>query len=70
MEESLTQAVMELSGRTYLVIKADFMTERVRDLGTELMDEFFPALVSEPNIDLRLGFAREHQRTPQHKIAV
>ncbi|MCD6170424.1 MAG: hypothetical protein J7J76_07760 [Candidatus Latescibacteria bacterium] len=61
---------MELSGRTYLVIKADFMTGRVRDLGAELMEEFLPGLVNDPNIDLRLGLAWEHQRTPQNKIAV
>jgi len=45
LDEALTRVVIDLSGRPYLVYKAEFKSPRIGDLQTELIEEFLKALV-------------------------
>lgn len=44
MDESLVLCALDLSGRPYLVFDAEFTQERVGDLDTEMVKEFFYAI--------------------------
>jgi imidazoleglycerol-phosphate dehydratase len=54
LDEALTRVVIDLSGRPYLVYKAEFRTSRIGDLQTELIEEFLKALVQEGKFNLHL----------------
>src|SRR5262247_273310 len=54
LDEALTRVVIDLSGRPYLVYKADFRVARVGDLQTELIEEFLKALVQEGRFNLHV----------------
>jgi imidazoleglycerol-phosphate dehydratase len=54
LDEALTRVVIDLSGRPYLVYKADFKANRVGDLQTELIEEFLKALVQEGRFNLHV----------------
>jgi imidazoleglycerol-phosphate dehydratase len=54
LDEALTRVVIDLSGRPYLVYKADFKATRVGDLQTELIEEFLKALVQEGRLNLHV----------------
>jgi imidazoleglycerol-phosphate dehydratase len=54
LDEALTRVVIDLSGRPYLVYKADFKTARIGDLQTELIEEFFKAFVQEGRFNLHI----------------
>ena len=54
LDEALTRVVIDLSGRPYLVYKADFRSARVGDLQTELIEEFLKALVQEGRFNLHV----------------
>lgn len=54
LDEALTRVVIDLSGRPYLVYKADFKAARVGDLQTELIEEFFKAFVQEGRFNLHI----------------
>jgi imidazoleglycerol-phosphate dehydratase len=54
LDEALTRVVVDLSGRPYLVYKADFKSTRVGDLQTELIEEFLKALVQEGRFNLHV----------------
>src|SRR3954469_22296025 len=53
-DEALTRVVIDLSGRPYLVYKADFKATRVGDLQTELIEEFLKAFVQEGRLNLHV----------------
>lgn len=44
MDEALCLCSLDLSGRPYLVMDADFSAEKIGDLDTEMVKEFFYAL--------------------------
>src|SRR5665647_109888 len=44
MDETLASCAIDISGRPYLVISADFINDRVGDLDTSLVEEFFRAV--------------------------
>jgi imidazoleglycerol-phosphate dehydratase len=44
MDETLTRAAIDLSGRPFLVFLVDFPTSKIGDFDTELVREFFQAL--------------------------
>jgi imidazoleglycerol-phosphate dehydratase len=54
LDEALTRVVIDLSGRPYLVYKADFKTARIGDLQTELIEEFLKAFVQEGRFNLHV----------------
>jgi len=57
MDESLVHCVMDISGRPFLVCNAQFPAERVGTLETELVEEFFRAVVLQAGITLHLNLA-------------
>lgn len=44
MDETLALCAVDLSGRPYLKFQADFMNDRIGDMDTEMIREFFYAL--------------------------
>jgi len=60
MDETLAVAAVDLSGRPYLVLRARIKAERVGDLHTELLEDFFQGFVSSAraNVHLRVLYGR------------
>ena len=54
MDESLVLCAIDLSGRPYLSFEAEFTAERVGDLDTELVREFFYAVSYTAGMNLHL----------------
>jgi imidazoleglycerol-phosphate dehydratase len=54
LDEALTRVVVDLSGRPYLVYKAEFKSARIGDLQTELIEEFLKAFVQEGRLNLHV----------------
>jgi len=54
MEDSLSQAVVDLATRPYLYFQAEFPTQKVGDFDLELVEEFFRALVFNARFTLHL----------------
>lgn len=54
MEEALSQAVVDLARRPCLVYHVSFPTEKIGTFDTELIEEFFRALVMNSKITLHL----------------
>jgi imidazoleglycerol-phosphate dehydratase len=54
LDEALSRVVIDLSGRPYLVYKAEFRVPRIGDLQTELIEEFLKALVQEGKFNLHV----------------
>jgi imidazoleglycerol-phosphate dehydratase len=54
LDEALTRVVVDLSGRPYLVYKAEFNVPRIGDLQSELIEEFMKAFVQEGKFNLHV----------------
>jgi len=54
LDEALTRVVVDLSGRPYLVYKAEFKVPRIGDLQAELIEEFLKAFVQEGRFNLHV----------------
>ncbi|MCD8045928.1 MAG: imidazoleglycerol-phosphate dehydratase HisB [Clostridiales bacterium] len=54
MDETLALAAIDLSGRPYFVMDADFPTEKVGDMDTEMVREFFYAVSYAAGMNLHL----------------
>ncbi len=54
MDDALVLAAVDLSGRSYFDMKADFPAERVGELETETVREFFYAVASSARMNLHL----------------
>jgi imidazoleglycerol-phosphate dehydratase len=54
LDEALTRVVVDLSGRPYLVFKAEFNVPRIGDMQTELIEEFLKAFVQEGKFNLHV----------------
>jgi imidazoleglycerol-phosphate dehydratase len=54
MDEALSRAVVDFSGRPYLVCKAEFASEKMGAMSTELVEEFFRALAVNARINLHI----------------
>jgi len=54
LDEALTRVVIDLSGRPYLVYKAEFRVARIGDLQSELIEEFMKAFVQEGKFNLHI----------------
>ena len=66
MDEALARCVLDISGRPYLVFRADFPSERVGGFETELVEEFFRALTLHSGITLHLHL--EYGSNTHHMI--
>ena len=65
MDETLAVAALDLSGRTYLVLKAPFRVRHVGDLQVELLEDFFEgfAMAARANVHLKVAYGRSsHHR--------
>ncbi len=65
MDEALARAVVDLSGRAFLVFHADFSRETVGDLSTELVEHFWHAVAEHAHLTLHLAVlygANDHHR--------
>jgi imidazoleglycerol-phosphate dehydratase len=58
LDEALSRAVIDLSGRPGLVLSAEFTRARLGDLDTELIGEFFQGLVNHAAITVHLDNLR------------
>ena len=54
MDETLSRTVVDFSGRPYVVCKAEFPSEKVGAMSTELVEEFFRALAVHARINLHV----------------
>lgn len=54
MDESLARAVVDISGRPYLVFEAEFENSKVGSFDTELVKEFFQGFTNHAQINLHL----------------
>jgi len=66
MDETLATCALDLSGRPYLVFSATYSGDRVGDLDTELIEEFFRAVAFNAAITLHLRC--EYGANDHHKI--
>ncbi len=55
MDEALTEAALDLSGRAFLVFNADFSVDRIGEFPTEMTEEFFRALAFNAGFTLHLN---------------
>jgi imidazoleglycerol-phosphate dehydratase len=58
LDEALSRAVVDLSGRPWLHYGVAFRAQRVGDLPTELLEDFFWALVDHGRFNLHLDLVR------------
>jgi len=54
MDETLTRVALDLSGRPFLVFKADFPTEKIGTFDTQLVREFFQAFAMNGGLTLHV----------------
>ena len=54
MDGTLTRAALDVSGRPFLVFKAEFSRDKIGDIDTELFREFFQAFAINAGITLHL----------------
>ena len=54
MDDALVRAALDLSGRPYLVWKADFQRDKIGEMDTELFKEFFHALAGNGGMCLHI----------------
>jgi len=65
MDETLVMTSLDLSGRSYCVINAEFKREKIGDLSTELIYDFFEAVARSlgANIHIKVFYGRnEHHK--------
>lgn len=66
MDEALARAVLDISGRPFLVFDASFTADAVGDLDTQMVEEFFRAFAFNAGITLHL--CCEYGKNDHHKI--
>jgi imidazoleglycerol-phosphate dehydratase len=66
MDEALTRVVIDISGRPFLVFKAEFVRDKVGTFDTELVQEWFQAFAMDAGITLH---AQTLYGTNDHHIA-
>ena len=66
MDEALAFAAIDISGRPYLTYAADFATLRCGDMGVQMAEEFFRALVMNAGLTVHLNVIAG--RNDHHKL--
>ena len=64
MEETLVTAAVDLGGRTWLVYRVDFPTEKIGEFDTQLVREFWQAVASNGLVNLH--FVLHHGENSHH----
>ena len=54
MDETLTRVALDVSGRPFLVFRADFPTEKIGEFDTQLVREFFQAFAMNGGLTLHV----------------
>ena len=54
MDETLTRVALDISGRAFLVFKAEFPTQKIGTFDTELVREWFQAFASNAGVTLHV----------------
>jgi imidazoleglycerol-phosphate dehydratase len=54
MDEALTRAAIDISGRPYLVFSADFTRDKIGEFDTELVEEWFRAFAMNAGVTLHV----------------
>lgn len=54
MDETLTRAAIDISGRPFIVWKVDFSRDKIGDMDTELFEEFFRAFAFAAGVTLHV----------------
>lgn len=54
MDEALTRAALDISGRPWLVWRVDFLRDKVGEMDTELFREFFQAFAQNAGLTLHI----------------
>ena len=71
LDEALSRVVLDLSGRPGLVFEAQFTAERIGQMDTQLVREFFQGLVNHAgmtlNVDNLRGYNAHHQAETMFK---
>jgi imidazoleglycerol-phosphate dehydratase len=65
MDEALADVVLDIGGRSYLVLKADFSSPQVGQFSTQLVKHFFETLASNAKITIH---ATVYGENDHHKI--
>ena len=65
MDEALAEVALDISGRRYLVLKADFATPNVGQFNTQLVRHFFDTLASNAKITIHASVYGDNDH---HKI--
>ena len=58
LDEALTRAVVDLSGRPWLHFGVEFKAKKIGDMPTELFEDFFWALADHARLNLHLDLIR------------
>jgi imidazoleglycerol-phosphate dehydratase len=66
MDEALLEAVIDLSGRPFLVFDAEFNSPAIGDFDTQLTEEFFRALAYNAGMTLHLNC--RYGKNDHHKV--
>ena len=66
MDEALAQTSIDVSNRPYLVFNAEFADERVGNMATQMVKEFFRAFVNESRVTLHINLL--YGENDHHKI--
>ena len=68
MDEALTRVAIDISGRPFLVFKAEFVRDKVGTFDTELVQEWFQAFAMNAGVTLHVADALRHQRPSYCRI--
>ena len=60
MDEATASVIIDLSGRSYLVFDADFSSDAVGDLTTQMVPHFFHSLISGAGINAHISASGEN----------
>ena len=66
MDEALARTSIDVSNRPYLVFNAEFTDERVGNMATQMVKEFFRAFVNESRVTLHINLL--YGENDHHKI--
>ena len=67
MDEALTRVAIDISGRPFLVFKAEFVRDKIGTFDTELVQEWFQAFAMNAGDHAACRMPVRHQRSPYRR---